>query len=117
MQLSRSFRLLAAAAAVAGVTAAGQAQVFITITTDTATQLSGSFSATGFNFSQAVPVNFASLPSGGAQKLYLSRSGFEQFFPLGTGTPDDPHYNFAAGAGLALGVFALVRRGRKAAAR
>ena len=76
-----------------------RAQIFLTV--DSAIELSGSFSETGFDFSSSSPVNFASLPAGGAQTVYAARFPNNVLQSLGTGTPADPRYNFAIGTGLA----------------
>ena len=87
---------LATFASVALATSAAQAAVII-VTTDTATDYSGSFLATGIDFTSASPSLFSALPFGSTQ-LYLSRTpgapGNDTFksFGGGGGTPDDPAY-------------------------
>ena len=98
-QLRHPLRSAAFALISLGLVAEARAQILFSV--DTATELSGSFSEVGFNFSASSPVNFASLPSGGAQTVYAARFPNNVLETLGTGTPDNPHYNFSRGTGPA----------------
>lgn len=88
---------LATFASLALATSAAQAAVIV-VSTDTATDYSGSFSASGFEFLGANPSQFSALPFGATQ-LYLSRTpgapGNDFFGRFGGsgGTPNDPVYN------------------------
>ncbi|HTH47657.1 MAG TPA: PEP-CTERM sorting domain-containing protein [Candidatus Limnocylindria bacterium] len=82
-----------------GLLAEARAQILFSV--DSPTELTGSFSEAGFNFSASSPVNFASLPAGGAQTVYAARFPNNVLETLGTGSPDNPHYDFSRGTGPA----------------
>ncbi len=88
---------LATCVACALATSTAHAVVLINITTDTATDLAGSFSVPGYNFEGTPPTTFSALPFGDTL-LYLNRgpgSPYNDAFETrsgGGGTPDDPRF-------------------------
>jgi len=69
------------------------ARATITLSTDTATLLTGTFTETGLAFESSSPVAFLSLP-GGVSTLYVQHLGLDDTFrTLGAGTPENPSYH------------------------
>lgn len=96
--LSRALRT-ATVVTLAAIGTRAAAAVVITIGTDTATELSGTFTASGFGSSSANAVVFTALPNG-STTLYLERAPvFNVFRSLQAGTPDDSKYQVAADSG------------------
>lgn len=87
---------IAVAAVFTGTNA--RAQGVISVDTDSATQFSGTFSATGYGSTSSNPSVFPGLPNGSI--LYLERAPvFNVLQPLQAGTPQNPFYHVGGDAG------------------
>ena len=95
----RQFGSVAFALISVGLLTEARAQILFSV--DSPTELIGSFSEASFNFTAASPAHFASLPSGGAQTIYVATVPGDILETLGTGSPDNPHYSFTRGTGPA----------------
>ncbi len=96
LKLPRTVTAVAVALAVTGSIA--MAQVVISVDTDSATQYSGTFSASGYGSTSSNPSVFAGLPNGTI--LYLERAPvFNVFQTLQAGSPQNPYYHVGGDAG------------------